>query len=83
MDVQLRKWGSSLGFRIPSRLVQDFELDETSLIEIEAQDDCLVIRKKNKPLTLDDLLASIPEGFRYPDDVKDFVTSGPVGREMI
>jgi antitoxin MazE len=28
-------------------------------------------------------LASIPEDFQYPEDILDFVESGPCGKEMI
>jgi antitoxin MazE len=42
-----------------------------------------MIRKKQPPVTLEVLLASIPEDFEYPSDVRDFVDSPPIGQELI
>jgi antitoxin MazE len=83
MDIQLKKWGNSLGLQIPHKLAESFGLDETSLVEILEVDGSLVIRKKQPSLTLDKLLASIPSDFQYPDDVQDFVDSPAVGRELL
>ncbi len=83
MDIQLKKWGNSLGLRIPYKLAESFGLNETSLVEILEVDGDLVIRKKQSSLTLDDLLASIPKDFQYPDDVQDFVDSPAIANEML
>lgn len=45
--------------------------------------DVLLITKKKTKVTLDDLLASIPDDFEYPEDAIDFVESEPLGREII
>lgn len=73
MDIQLKKWGNSLGLLIPDRLVESFGWDENSTVEISEVDGALAIRKKATALTLNELLASIPAGFQYPNDVHDFV----------
>lgn len=83
MDVELRKWGNSIGFRIPRKIADSFGLDEKSTIELIENDDTLVIKKKNCALTLQALIASIPPDFQYPDDIADFVESKPIGREII
>ena len=83
MDVHLKKWGNSLGLRIPHQLADSFGLDETCTVEMSEVDGSLVIRKKAVPLTLDELLDSIPADFQYPDDVQDFVTSSVVGQEIL
>lgn len=83
MDIQLKKWGNSLGLRIPHKLAESFGLDETSLVEMLEIDGSLVIRKKQTPITLDELLASIPDDFQYPDDVQDFVESSAIANEML
>lgn len=83
MNIKLRKWGNSLGFRIPNKIVESFGLDENSIVEVTESKDTLVIRKKKTCSTLDDLLASIPDDFQYPEDVLDFVSGEPLGREMI
>lgn len=43
----------------------------------------MTIKKKEKKLTLDKIIKSIPEDFQYPDDVASFAQSGPIGREVI
>lgn len=83
MDIQLKKWGNSLGLRIPHRLAASFGWDENSTVEMLEVDGALMIRKKAAALTLDGLLASIPADFRYPEDVGDFVDSQPIGQELL
>ena len=83
MDIQLKKWGNSLGLRIPHRLVESFGWAENSTVEMLEVDGALVIRKKAIAASLDELLASIPDDFRYPTDVDDFVSSGPQGQEWL
>jgi antitoxin MazE len=83
MDIELKKWGNSLGFRIPHKIAESFGLDEKSIVELIESKDTLTIRKKPTLSTLDDLLASIPDDFQYPEDLLDFVNSKPLGREQI
>jgi antitoxin MazE len=83
MDVRLKKWGNSLGLPIPHQLVESFGWDENSTVEMVEVDGALLIRQKAAALTLDDLLVSIPAGFRYPDDVQGFVDSGLAGQELL
>ncbi|MBD2108463.1 AbrB/MazE/SpoVT family DNA-binding domain-containing protein [Nodosilinea sp. FACHB-13] len=83
MDIQLKKWGNSLGLRIPHRLAESFGWNENSTLEILEVDGALIIRKKATALTLDELLASIPDDFRYPSDVHDFADGFPQGQELL
>ena len=83
MDIQLKKWGNSLGLRIPHRLAESFGWDENSTVEMLEVDGALLIRKKAIATSLDELLASIPDDFRYSTDGDDFMTSGPQGQELI
>jgi antitoxin MazE len=83
MDIQLKKWGNSLGLRIPHQLAESFGWDENSTVEILEADGALVIRKKGIATSLDELLASIPADFLYLPDVDDFVNSGPQGQELL
>lgn len=54
-------------FRIPHKIAESFGLDENSIVELT--------EKPCNP-TLDRLLA-----FQSPEDVLDFVESGPGGKE--
>ncbi|ELR97218.1 AbrB/MazE/SpoVT family DNA-binding domain-containing protein [Gloeocapsa sp. PCC 73106] len=83
MDIELKKWGNSIGLRIPIKIAQSFGIDENSIVELTLAKDALVITKKKNALTLDEILASIPNDFQYPLDVQDFVESEPLGIEMI
>ncbi|MFQ4139602.1 AbrB/MazE/SpoVT family DNA-binding domain-containing protein [Nodosilinea sp. PGN35] len=83
MDIQLKKWGNSLSLQIPDRLAESFGWDENSTVEILAVDRALVIRKKAVAMTLNELLASIPADFRYPDDVHDFADGLAQGQELL
>jgi antitoxin MazE len=83
MEIQLRKWGNSIGFQIPHVIAERFGINENSVLELTESAGALVITKKKKLPTLDELLNSIPEDFKYPNDVLDFVESDPLGREII
>ncbi|TAF56537.1 MAG: AbrB/MazE/SpoVT family DNA-binding domain-containing protein [Oscillatoriales cyanobacterium] len=83
MELSLKKWGNSLGLRIPHHLAQTWELDEHSIVELTETPDGLILRKKPVPLTLDDLLASIPPDFSPPDDLTVWTDSAPTGRELL
>ncbi|MDA0266937.1 MAG: AbrB/MazE/SpoVT family DNA-binding domain-containing protein [Cyanobacteria bacterium] len=83
MEIHLKKWGNSLGLRIPHQLAASLGFDETVTLELLEGDRALVLRKKYVPPSLDALLASIPDGFQYADDVADFVGGAPVGQELI
>lgn len=83
MDVQINRWGNSLGFRIPYKIAQQLGLDENSVVELTTVENVLTITPKPKASKLDELLASIPEGFQYPDDSAAFIQSEPLGRELL
>ncbi|BAW97992.1 PemI-like protein 2 (plasmid) [[Synechococcus] sp. NIES-970] len=83
MDIRLKKWGNSLGFRVPHRLVESLGWDDTCILELQEQGETLIIRQKPQTLTLDDVLASIPENFQYPDDVQGFLETQATGQELL
>ena len=83
MDIKLRKWGNSIGLRIPQKVAESFGLDEHSIVELRESTEGLVITKKRDVATLDNLLASIPQDFQYPKDVNDFIEGEPIGGELI
>ena len=82
MKVKLRKWGNSLGLRIPAKIAQSIGLEENSTVEIIESEKSLIIKKK-EDIDLDELLTSLPDDFEYPEDVRDFVESACVGEELI
>lgn len=82
MEIQLKKWGNSLGLRIPYQIAARLGFHENSTVEVIEQGNTLVIRKKRTPPSLKDLVDSA-KSFRYPEDVADFVNSSSVGKEPI
>ena len=83
MDIRVKKWGNSIGLRIPYKVAEQLGFQENSIVELTLTADGLNIKKKLSPPTLDELLASIPDDFRYPDDVVNFVEGQPVGQEQL
>lgn len=83
MDIQLKKWENSIGLIIPHNIAESFGLDENSIVELIESRNGLVITKKQKVSTLEELLSSIPHTFQYPDDVIDFIESNRLGEEII
>jgi antitoxin MazE len=83
MDIQVKKWGNSIGFRIPYKIAAQIGIEEDSIVELTATEDGLTIKKKLLPSSLDELLASIPDDFQYPDDIVDFTETQPLGLEQL
>jgi antitoxin MazE len=83
MEIQLKKWGNSLGFRIPHKVAESLGLDEHSVVEVVEESGKLVITKKSPSPSLDELLATIPADFSYPSDVDDFVGGAALGQEVL
>ena len=83
MDVQVRKWGNSIGLRIPYQIAEQLGIEEDSIVELTATEAGLTVKKKPLPLTLGALITSIPDNFEYPDDVVDFTESPSAGRELL
>ncbi|MEE3715205.1 hypothetical protein V2H45_00440 [Tumidithrix elongata RA019] len=52
-------------------------------ITVRESDKQLAITSQHQELTLNDLIASIPNNFQYPDDVMEFTESEPLGRELL
>lgn len=83
MDIRVKKWGNSIGLRIPYKVAEQLGFKEDLVVELTVTDGGLTVRKKTSPSTLDELIESIPDGFQYPDDVADFIDSQSVGREIL
>jgi antitoxin MazE len=78
MQVQLTRWGNSLGLRIPKDLAGRYRLTEGSRVELKAVGDHIVISMPRR-YDLADMLAGITpeamhEAFDWGDDL---------GREIV
>jgi antitoxin MazE len=75
MQPRVQKWGNSLGVRIPLPLALKAGLKEGVPVDLQADDNALVIRRKQ--YTLEQLLAQVS-----PDNVhREIETGSHVGRE--
>ena len=83
IQVELKKWGNSLGLRIPYQIAHNLKIAENSKVNLEIEGDRLIIEKDRTLPDLDEILDSIPDGFEYPEDVADFVESESSGEESI
>ena len=83
IGVELKKWGNSVGLRIPASILNSLNLAENTQVNLTVEGDRLIVEKNNPLPTLDDILDSIPADFDYPEDVQDFVSSEAVGEELL
>ena len=83
LKSQVRKWGNSLGLIVPSSIVNDLKLEADTNILVSVEGDRLIIERDKTLPTLDEILDSIPEDYRHPADLEDFIQSELQGRELI
>ncbi|WP_419730650.1 AbrB/MazE/SpoVT family DNA-binding domain-containing protein [Lichenicola sp.] len=77
MQVQLTRWGNSLGMRIPKDFAQRFGLADGIQVEVEAESDRIVILVARPRYALADLLVGMT-----PDAMSDAFDWGrDLGRE--
>jgi antitoxin MazE len=78
MQVNLTRWGRSLGLRIPKDLASRFRLTEGSRVEVAAEDDRIVISVPTRYRLEDLLVGTTPEAMRDA-----FTWDDDRGREII
>jgi antitoxin MazE len=77
MEAMVKKWGNSLGVRIPNHIVRKLSLKDGSLVDINEMGKEIIIKpvKKNK---LSEMLGNINEYNIH----KEIETGGPAGKEV-
>jgi len=75
MQTVVQKWGNSLGIRIPSLYVKEFNLRNGNSVEIIEEDGKIVILPPKK--TLEELLSRVTGENRHPS----IETGSSVGNE--
>jgi antitoxin MazE len=79
MQVQVTRWGNSLGLRIPKHVAARIGLHEGSRVEVEAEGDRLVVSPARPRYVLADLLKDVT-----PDAMREAFDWGPdLGRENV
>jgi antitoxin MazE len=78
METVIRKWGNSLGIRIPSILAKEYELENGGVVEIIDADGQIIIRPlKGKKKLLEKLSKVTAKNIHAESD-----TGERVGREI-
>jgi antitoxin MazE len=79
MQIQVARWGNSLGVRIPKDIARQSGLRAGSRVDVEAQGDRIVISPVRPRYVLADLLESIT-----PEEMRQAFDWGPdKGREVV
>ena len=79
MKAQMVKWGNSLAVRIPKPVAEEARLKEGDLLEIEAEEGHIELRKPTRVPSLARLVAEITPENRYQE-----VPTGPErGKESV
>jgi antitoxin MazE len=77
MEAVLKKWGISLGIRIPNLIVRELSLKDGSCVEIKDKGNEIIIKPKQKN-KLSEMLNEISEQNIH----KEIETGDPVGKEI-
>lgn len=76
MESRIKKWGNSLGIRIPRSLAKEIDVDEDESVELTVEQGNLVISKSRR-YELGDLLAKINQKNLH----REIETGSAVGNE--
>ena len=79
MQVLLKRWGNSIGFRIPKGIADSAGLKADDTVEINASQDGFVVKKARRKYVLKDLLSRVTPENRH--DSVDW--DGPKGNELL
>jgi antitoxin MazE len=79
MQVQVARWGNSLGLRIPKDVARRAGLRAGSRVEVEAQGDRVIVSPARSRYVLADLLKGVT-----PEAMREAFDWGPdKGREIV
>ncbi len=78
MKARIRKWGNSLGLRIPKAFAEEAKLDSGSEVDLELRKGEIIIRPVTSACDLEELLVCVtPENLHGEGDTGD-----ATGREV-
>ena len=77
MEAVVKKWGNSLGIRIPNHIVRGFSLKDGSHVDINDEGQKIVVKPTNK-ISLSEMLSKINKHNIH----EEIDTGGPVGKEI-
>jgi antitoxin MazE len=74
MQSKIKKWGNSLGIRIPKSVAEKLELTEDSEVDIDHKNGAILIVPLKKDYSLDTLVDQIDSSNLH--DADDFASDG-------
>ena len=77
MEAVVKKWGNSLGIRIPNLIVRELSLRDGSFVDIKDIGNEIIIKPKGKTQ-----LADMLSGINVKNLHEEVETGGPVGNEI-
>ena len=77
MEAVIKKWGNSLGIRIPSIIARELSLQEGSFVNINEKGKHIIIKPIQKN-NLSEMINGITEQNMH-DEVE---STGPIGKEL-
>lgn len=79
MQTRIRKWGNSLGLRIPKSFAEEAGVQAGSEVDLSVEDGLLIVRPARGPrYDLKGLLSGVTPGNIH----REVDTGKPVGREV-
>lgn len=79
MQLAIKKWGNSVGIRIPSTILKTLNLEPEYLVDISVENGRIIIEPINRTYSLNQLLAEItPENLH-----EEIITGATVGKEVL
>jgi antitoxin MazE len=77
MEAVIKKWGNSLGIRIPGLIARELSLKDGSFVEIHDKGNEIVITPKRK-----DSLSEMLKGISEQNIHREIETGDPLGNEI-
>jgi antitoxin MazE len=78
-QVTLKAWGNSFGIRIPRKFLEKLDVKDEDVLQLEAVEDTIIIRKAFRHKTFEERLAA----YNGMISTEPFEWGEPKGREIL
>lgn len=79
MQLAIKKWGNSVGVRIPASILTALQLQADNLVNMRAENGKIIIEPIRQEYSLEQLLAGITAGNMH----QEIETGEPIGKEQL
>lgn len=79
MQLAIKKWGNSVGVRIPASILTALQLQADNLVDIRAENGKIIIEPIRQEYSLEQLLAGITAENMH----QEIETGEPIGKEQL